>query len=118
MPPGRSLSDAEKMLFVEWVDLGAQWDNIPGEDELPGYDAEQSARLAAQVQAELARPLADPQQAFTIRCQECHNNSTLNRLNTYTDAEIPELVQQMADKKTGWIFPEEIARITQFILDR
>jgi cytochrome c553 len=118
MPPGRPLSDAEKMLFVEWVDLGAQWDNIPGEDDLPGYDAEQSARLAAQAQAELAQPLADPQQAFTIRCQECHDNSTLNKLDTYTDAEIPELIQRMADKKKGWIFPEEIVRITEFILDQ
>jgi hypothetical protein len=106
------------MLFVEWVDLGAQWDNIPGEDDLPGYDADESARLAAQAQAELARPIADPQQAFTVRCQECHDNSTLNKLNAYTDAEIPGLVQRMSDKKKGWIFPEEIARIAQFILDR
>jgi hypothetical protein len=118
MPPGKPLSDAEKMRFVEWVDLGAQWDNLPGEDGLPGYDADHSARLAAQAQAELAKPIADPEQAFTIRCQECHDNSRLTKLDTYTDAEIPGLVQRMADKKKGWIFPEEVARITQFILDR
>ncbi len=28
MPPDGSLSDAEKQTFVEWIDLGAPWDNI------------------------------------------------------------------------------------------
>ena len=27
----------ERFLFVEWIDLGAQWDNIQGPDNLPGY---------------------------------------------------------------------------------
>ena len=32
MPPGKPLSDDERRLFAEWIDLGAQWDNIPGPD--------------------------------------------------------------------------------------
>ena len=27
------LTDDEKATFVEWIDLGAQWDGIPGPDE-------------------------------------------------------------------------------------
>ena len=31
------LTPEERFLFVEWIDIGAQWDNIPGPDDLPGY---------------------------------------------------------------------------------
>ena len=31
------LTPEERFLFVEWVDLGAQWDNIQGPDPYPGY---------------------------------------------------------------------------------
>lgn len=31
------LTNDERYAFVEWVDLGAQWDNIQGVDHLPGY---------------------------------------------------------------------------------
>jgi hypothetical protein len=27
MPPEVPLSDAERRLFIEWIDLGAQWNN-------------------------------------------------------------------------------------------
>ena len=30
------LSDGEKRTFVEWIDMGAMWDGIPGADNLPG----------------------------------------------------------------------------------
>ncbi|MFC1635673.1 hypothetical protein ACFL5Z_12605 [Planctomycetota bacterium] len=118
MPLRSALSDAEKMLFVEWVDLGAQWDNIPGEDPLPGYDADHSASLAAAAEAELRMPILDAQKAFTVRCLECHDNRTLQKLDTYSDAEIPALVERMANKEKGWIWPEEISLIIQFLLLR
>ncbi|MHC4330027.1 MAG: HzsA-related protein, partial [Planctomycetota bacterium] len=118
MPPRGALSDVEKMLFVEWVDLGAQWDNIPSEDPLPGYDADHSARLAAEAEAELRMPIINSQQAFTVRCLECHDNRTLQKLDTYSDAEIPALVERMANKEKGWIFPDEILLITQILLAR
>jgi len=35
--PGSGLTDLERRLFVEWIDLGALWDGIPGPDPLPGY---------------------------------------------------------------------------------
>jgi Tol biopolymer transport system component len=39
-PPGSpSLSEAERMTFIEWVDLGALWDGIPGSDPYPGGGA-------------------------------------------------------------------------------
>ena len=116
MPLRDTLSDAEKMLFVEWVDLGAQWDNIPGEDPLPGYDADHSASLAAAAEAELRMPILDAQRAFTVRCLECHDNRTLQKLDMYSDAEIPPLVERMANKKKGWIWPEEISLIIQILL--
>jgi len=31
------LTSDERYLFVEWADIGAQWDNIPGPDFYPGY---------------------------------------------------------------------------------
>lgn len=118
MPLRDALSDAEKMLFVEWVELGAQWDNIPGEDPLPGYDADHSASLAAAAEAELRKPILDAQRAFTVRCLECHDNRTLQKLDTYSDEEIPALVERMANKEKGWIWPEEISLIIQIILAR
>ena len=30
MPPDKPLSDEERKIFVEWIDLGAQWDNTLG----------------------------------------------------------------------------------------
>ncbi len=38
MPPGESggLTEDEKRTFVEWIDLGAIWDNRPGPDNLLG----------------------------------------------------------------------------------
>ncbi len=32
MPMDEALTDLERQTFVEWVDLGAQWDNIPAPD--------------------------------------------------------------------------------------
>ena len=33
-----SLTDDERQTFVEWIDLGALWDGIPGRDSLPGEE--------------------------------------------------------------------------------
>jgi len=39
MPPDeqQALTKDEKRTFVEWIDMGALWDGIPGPDNLPGY---------------------------------------------------------------------------------
>ena len=39
MPPAGSaaLTADEKRTFVEWIDMGALWDGIPGPENLPGY---------------------------------------------------------------------------------
>jgi len=39
MPPNqyKALTEDEKRTFVEWIDMGALWDGIPGPDNLPGY---------------------------------------------------------------------------------
>ena len=39
MPPNeyQALTKDEKRTFVEWIDMGALWDGIPGPDDLPGY---------------------------------------------------------------------------------
>ncbi|MHC4627377.1 MAG: hypothetical protein ACYTDV_10395, partial [Planctomycetota bacterium] len=92
--------------------------NIPGEDNLPGYDADHSALLAAEAEAQLSQPIFDPQEAYKVRCHECHDNRTLNKLDTYTDEQIPGLVERMANKDRGWIFPLEVSLITQSLLAR
>jgi len=33
----QALTKDEKRTFVEWIDMGALWDGIPGQDDLPGY---------------------------------------------------------------------------------
>lgn len=40
MPPDeqQALTKDEKRTFVEWIDMGARWDGIPGPDKLPGYN--------------------------------------------------------------------------------
>jgi Tol biopolymer transport system component len=40
MPPDnyQALTEDEKRIFVEWIDMGALWDGIPGSDKLPGYN--------------------------------------------------------------------------------
>ena len=37
-PPSeaKQLTDDEKLTFMEWIDLGAHWDGIPGPDEFSG----------------------------------------------------------------------------------
>ena len=39
MPPDgdQALTKDEKRIFVEWIDMGALWDGIPGPDKLSGY---------------------------------------------------------------------------------
>jgi len=39
MPPDgtEALTEDQKRTFVEWIDMGALWDGIPGPDNLPGY---------------------------------------------------------------------------------
>lgn len=39
MPPAKvkALTEDERRTFVEWIDMGALWDGIPGLDNLPGY---------------------------------------------------------------------------------
>jgi hypothetical protein len=39
MPPStvEALTEDERRTFVEWIDMGALWDGIPGQDNLPGH---------------------------------------------------------------------------------
>lgn len=39
MPPApvEALTEDERRTFVEWIDMGALWDGIPGPDSLPGH---------------------------------------------------------------------------------
>ena len=43
MPPVGSptLNQYEKRTIIEWIDLGAAWDGIPGDDDLPGFACNQ-----------------------------------------------------------------------------
>ncbi len=33
------LTELERRVFVEWIDMGALWNGIPGPDGLPGSDS-------------------------------------------------------------------------------
>ncbi|MHC4655605.1 MAG: HzsA-related protein [Planctomycetota bacterium] len=46
MPPATAegLTEDERRTFVEWIDMGALWDGIPGPDNLPGYKQNDGGR--------------------------------------------------------------------------
>jgi len=115
MPPGKPLPEAEKRLFVEWVDLGAQWDNILGEDPLPGYNAKESKRMAIEVNRTLARPILNAEEAFKARCLECHDTRKLAPLRTIRPEQIAPLMKRMMAKRRGWIKPQEVTLISGYI---
>lgn len=115
MPPGKPLTDAEKKLFVEWVDLGAQWDNIPGEDDLPGYDAAHSRKLAVEAERLVSRLITDPEQAFKTRCLECHDMRKMSSMQTMPHSRMPALLGRMVAKRKGWIKDQEVPLILQHI---
>jgi len=119
MPPAEPLSDAEKTLFVEWVDLGAQWDNIPAEDDLPGYDADQSRALAKAAAEMVKKPIADPELAFRTRCTECHNMRyvIVARSKKKVEADWLETLERMNQKRSGWIHDSEMPSITAYVLE-
>jgi len=115
MPPKGPLPEAERKLFVEWVDLGAQWDNIPGEDPLPCYNATESRRMAAEEDKRLARTITDPAEAYKARCLDCHDTTKLARLKTIAPAQIAPLMKRMIAKRANWIKPQEVPIITKYI---
>ncbi len=120
MPPGEPLSVEEKKLFVEWVDLGAQWDNIAGEDDLPGYDADESRVLAAAAAKLVAQPIADAAQAFTVRCTECHDMRCIqvacNRRQK-TEEDWRATVGRMVAKRRTWFHDSEIPLINAHVME-
>jgi len=119
MPPGEPLSEAEKRLFVEWIDLGAQWDNIPREDDLPGYNADESRILAAAAAEMVKKPISDPQQAFRIRCTECHDTRCIlmAKNSKKEEARWRETIDRMVAKRRVWFHDSEIPLITGHVLE-
>ena len=115
MPPGKPLSEAEKKLFVEWIDIGAQWDNIPGEDDLPGYDADESRKMARAVAQKLKHPIADAKEAFRARCLDCHDARRMLPVRTMSDTKVRSMVTRMIGKRKGWIHDSEIPLILRHI---
>jgi len=104
---------------VEWVDLGAQWDNIPAEDDLPGYDADQSRALAKAAAEMVKKPIADPELAFRTRCTECHNMRyvIVARSKKKVEADWLETLERMNQKRSGWIHDSEMPSITAYVLE-
>ena len=117
MPPDRPLTDAEKTLFVEWVDLGAQWDNIPGEDDLPGYDSVQSDRLAKEAEKRLTGVIAGGREAFQVRCFECHDARKMAPMRNMPPDKVPAMVRRMVAKRPAWFHDSEIPPIVKHIQD-
>ena len=110
-----SLEQREKKLFVEWVDLGAQWDNLPGEDDLPGYDLDHSKRLSREYAAKLAKPIADMREAFTVRCLDCHDMSRMKACRTMDLPKARGMVNRMIAKRKGWVHASEIPLIMKYL---
>ena len=114
------LTKAERRLFVEWVDIGAQWDNLPGPDGLPGYDRDQSRALALAAAEAVRTTIRQPSLAFEARCGQCHGEerNCLARKRLATEADRREMVRRMDLKKPGWIRPTERPLILEEIRRR
>ena len=121
MPPAGSppLTDAERYLFVEWVDTAAMWDDIPGEDNLPGYDEDQSKLLAKAATEAVVKPISDPKLAFETRCTECHDMECVCKAKACkkTEGDWLETLQRMNCKRPKWIHDTELPIITQYVLE-
>lgn len=115
MPPNEPLTDAEKKLFVEWVDLGAQWDNIPDKDEYPCFDAVASREMTKAENAKVAKAFATGAEAFAVRCFECHDASKMAGLRSYKPEKVAPLVKRMDAKRKGWIHASEVPLIVAHI---
>lgn len=113
-PPGAPLSEEEIAKFVLWVDLGAQWDNLPGPDEFLSYDASQSRSLATAHDQTILDTYTDPLQATETRCMECHSLRKVIAQRK-TPQEWQEVVANMQDKRKGWIKAEEVELIANHL---
>ena len=113
-PPDQPLTDEEKEKFALWVDLGAQWDNFPGEDSYISYTRDDSRRLADKVSRPAAAVITDAVAATETRCTLCHDLSKPLGARK-TAAEWKELVNEMAEKQEGWVNPQEIDLIARFL---
>jgi len=113
-PPDQPLTDEEKKLFALWVDLGAQWDNLPGPDPYKSYSAEESGKIGKPIHEKIAKVISDPREAAETRCIQCH---PLYRTLTArkTPEQWKETVQKMCGKAGGWIKTEEIEPIARYI---
>ncbi len=113
-PPDAPLSAEEKAKFALWVDLGAQWDNLPGNDELISYSREESAKLAAAHDKTIPKIYTNAQAAVETRCIECHSlKKTLGERKTL--AEWKETVEEMRGKRKTWIKPEEVELLAGYL---
>lgn len=115
-PPDDPLTVEEKRLFALWVDLGAQWDNLPGEDPYPGYSQEESRRLASHRPDYRGTVLSDPVRAVDVRCGECHGLRRPLEARK-TAEEWLECVRGMAEKRRGWIKEQEIPIIASYLAE-
>ncbi len=117
-PPDEPLTDEEKRLFALWIDLGAQWDNIPGPDPYPGYNRKQSAALAQQWRArqpDYAKiTFTDGKQATEVRCTRCHGLRKFLGLRR-SMAKWLETVRNMQQKARNWIKDEEVELIARYV---
>jgi hypothetical protein len=114
-PPGsRQLTEGEKYRFVQWVDVGAQFSNIIGMGDLPGWQPERARAIAQGHYDKLAGPISrkDLSRDVSERCMLCHRqkvkdidpewkSSLLWKTPTDGLAAWTALVEKMRGKKVG-----------------
>ncbi len=113
-PPTEPLSDDEKAKFALWIDLGAQWDNLPGEDPHINYSRDESRKLAGEMKQTSPEEITDAIAATQTRCMECHD-LTRPLAARKTPAEWKECVNTMSEKRKGWIKPKEAELIAELL---
>ncbi|MCP4784014.1 MAG: hypothetical protein GY903_34045 [Fuerstiella sp.] len=113
-PPNAPLSAEEKAKFALWVDLGAQWDNLPGDDEYLSYSKGESTKLAAAHDKTIPAIHHKAIAAAENRCMECHPLTKALSVRKTPD-EWRETVEKMGAKRKGWIMPEEVDLIAAYL---
>ena len=114
-PPEGSLTAEEKQKFIVWIDLGAQWDNIPGDDPYPTYNAQESGRKRMEVESKLVQPIADGKLAAEVRCLECHGETRIYQCRASTPEEWQGVVARMVAKNPRLFKQGEAELITSYL---
>jgi hypothetical protein len=136
-PPAGSpqLTEQEENLFIQWIDAGAQWSNIVGMGDLPGFREEGASGRTQAYYDRLAEPIDPAHVALEVsrRCVVCHRSDRIYKAEADNVAAWRHVIEQMRQKEirppehfnlrfgdasrsiADWVKPDELDLVAQFL---